>query len=434
MNALFINDPYPFGKIAVRILILIFVTAVFSGDNLYFWGKTQAEALNAEKYSSNTEIKNFENNDLNVRNVQKELWNSSLKKRYGNAPVRKVADGIVHIRFTKKINGYPVKINVAEINPNINSNIEIQPVLAGENLAEKATVRTISKKNNSTVAVNGSYFMPKSGIPLGLIMIDKKILTGPIYNRVALGITDNGFEMGRVSLDAKLTYGENILTVDNINVPRMLSSDVIVYDKNWGKNTPSPNKNCMIASVADGKILKTSSESTEIPENGFAISGPQEKLTEFLKQKEIPKKILKKAEQPQIILDIKTNPDWENVRHIISGGPYLVKNGNLYVDIKEQKFTSIAGKNPRTAVGYTKEGYFIIAVIDGRTKSSVGLNIYDLAKLMKNLGCYNAMNLDGGSSTVMQINGAIMNSPAVNGGIAVSNALTVNISEKLAQK
>ena len=433
MNALFIYDPYPFGKIAVRMLILFFAAAVFSGDNLYFWGRSEAEALNAENYSTNLQIKNSENEDLNTKKIQREQWNSSLKKRYKNAPVRHIEEGIAHIILTKRINGYPVKINVVEVNPKINSDIKIQPVLAGENLAEKATVRTISKKNNSKVAVNGSFFMPKSGIPLGLIMIDKKIISGPIYNRVALGIKADGFEMDRVSLDAKLTYGENILTVDNINVPRMLSSDVIIYNESWGKKTPSPNKNGIIATVSEGKILKMSYESTEIPENGFAISAPQEKITEFLQQKEMPKKFLRKTEQPVIVTDIKTNPQWENTEHIISGGPYLVKNGNLYVDIKEQKFTSIAGKNPRTAVGYTKEGYLIIAAIDGRTKSSVGVNLYDLGKIMKEFGCYNAMNLDGGSSTVMQINGNIVNSPVIKGGIAVSNALTVNISEKLAK-
>ena len=52
---------------------------------------------------------------------------------------------------------------------------------------------------------------------------------------------------------------------------------------------------------------------------------------------------------------------------------------------------------------------------------------------MKSFGCYNAMNLDGGSSTVMQINGNIVNSPTAKGGIPVSNALTVNIPQKLAQ-
>ena len=44
---------------------------------------------------------------------------------------------------------------------------------------------------------------------------------------------------------------------------------------------------------------------------------------------------------------------------------------------------------------------------------------------MKSLGCYNAMNLDGGGSSVMYFNGNTVNKPAVTGGIPLSNALVI---------
>ena len=433
MNALLTKDFYPIGKIAVRMLIIIFASAIFLGDNLYFWSKSAAETISTENYGASLEIRNPENIEKEVKETSKKLWNSSLKARYGNIPVRNVAEGIVHIKMTKKINGRPVKINVLEINNKINPDIEITPVLAGEKLSGKASIRSLSRKNNSVAAVNGSFFMPKTGVPLGILMVDKKILTGPIYNRVALGITENGFKMDRVSLDAKLTCGENILTVNNLNIPRMLSTDVIVYDGSWGKKSPAPPKNGVLAVVGSKQLIKLSYESVEIPENSFVISAPKDKIDEFIKQKEVKKFFGRKNINSEINFEIKTIPDWNDVKHIISGGPYLVKNGNLFVDCAEQKFNSIAGRNPRTAAGYTKDGYFIIVTIDGREKTSVGVNLYDLAKIMKSFGCYNAMNLDGGSSTIMQVNGNIVSSPSVKGGIAVSNALTVNIPQKLAQ-
>ena len=48
---------------------------------------------------------------------------------------------------------------------------------------------------------------------------------------------------------------------------------------------------------------------------------------------------------------------------------------------------------------------------------------------MKELGCVNAMNLDGGGSTVMYVNGRIVNTPQNQGGIALSNALTISNSQ-----
>ena len=87
---------------------------------------------------------------------------------------------------------------------------------------------------------------------------------------------------------------------------------------------------------------------------------------------------------------------------------------------------AISGKNPRSAVGYKNDGTFIIVTIDGREKDSVGMTLYELAKLMKNIGCEYAMNFDGGSSSAMYIKGKIVNSAINYEGIAVSNALTIS--------
>ena len=53
------------------------------------------------------------------------------------------------------------------------------------------------------------------------------------------------------------------------------------------------------------------------------------------------------------------------------------------------------------------------------------MTLNQLANLMKSLGCTNAMNFDGGSSTVMYIAGNVVNSPVNSGGVPISNALVV---------
>ena len=67
----------------------------------------------------------------------------------------------------------------------------------------------------------------------------------------------------------------------------------------------------------------------------------------------------------------------------------------------------------------------ILITADGREGASIGLTLYELATLMKQLGCINAMNLDGGGSTVMYINGKIVNKPPVQGGIPLSHTLLI---------
>ena len=72
-----------------------------------------------------------------------------------------------------------------------------------------------------------------------------------------------------------------------------------------------------------------------------------------------------------------------------------------------------------------------MVTIDGREETSVGAGLFELAKIMKSFDCEYAMNLDGGGSSTMQINGKIVNNPSIKGGIAVSNVLALNENERI---
>ncbi|RAI10546.1 MAG: hypothetical protein DKM24_06215 [Candidatus Melainabacteria bacterium] len=341
-------------------------------------------------------------------------FNNSIRNRYKNSMIYDVALGVKHIKLTKTINGRPVRINVVEINQKLNPNLQINPQLSSSRLASKSTITTLARKNNSLVAINGTYFKPQTGVPLGTLMINGKIYTGPIYNRVAMGIFDEGFDMARLELNAQVKSFKGNLKVDNINQPRMLSTHVIVYTPEWGSFAPPSPKYGKQIAVENGKIVSIGTQTMPIPHNGYVIVGPDERLSKLYRAKHVD-------------LDIKTIPNWDNVKHIISGGPYLVKNGEVFVDMTEQKLGAIGGKNPRTAIGYTQDGNFIMVAVDGREGASVGLTLKELAWFMKSIGCINAMNLDGGGSTVMYVNGRVVNMPKVKGGIALSNALTIDL-------
>lgn len=341
-------------------------------------------------------------------------FNNSVRNRYKNSMIYDVALGVKHIKLTKTINGRPVRINVVEINQKLNPNLQINPQLSSSRLASKSTITTLARKNNSLVAINGTYFKPQTGVPLGTLMINGKIYTGPIYNRVAMGIFDEDFDMARLELNAQVKSFKGNLKVDNINQPRMLSTHVIVYTPEWGSFAPPSPKYGKQIAVENGKIVSIGTQTMPIPHSGYVIVGPDERLSKLYRAKHVD-------------LDIKTIPNWDNVKHIISGGPYLVKNGEVFVDMTEQKLGAIGGKNPRTAIGYTQDGNFIMVAVDGREGASVGLTLKELAWFMKSIGCINAMNLDGGGSTVMYVNGRVVNMPKVKGGIALSNALTIDL-------
>ena len=347
-------------------------------------------------------------NYIKEEQVNRELiFDKNIKNKYSGAKIADVDNGIKHIKMVRYYNGQPVRINVVEICQGVNENLKIEPQIASETLASRRKISGIAQKDNAIVAINGGYFKPQTGVPLGTLMINKKVYTGPIYDRVAMGIFDNGYDMARVQLNASVDTNIGGLKIDNINQPRMLSTHTIVYTPEWGKvSPPSPKYGKQIV-VENGKLLKVSTEANIIPQNGFVVVGSAKNIDTIVKAKKFK-------------LNIKTNPGWDGVNHIISGGPYLIKNNEVYVDMTAQRLASIGGRNPRTAIGH-----LIMVTADGREGSSIGLTLLELAKLMREFGCVNAMNLDGGGSTIMYIKGQVVNKPAVQGGIPLSHVLTV---------
>lgn len=340
-------------------------------------------------------------------------FSEKIKNKYPKAVIIDIDRGIKHIKLTKYYDGKPVKINVVEIDRTLAKNYELTPALASDTLANRRTISTIAQENDAIVALNGTFFKPQTGVPLGTLMIDKKLYTGPIYDRVAFGIFDDGYDIARVQLNTILKHGDNVIKVDNINQPRMLSTYTLVYTSDWGKFTPPSPKYGTQVSVQNNKITNISTKSQEIPENGFVIVAP----AIALKNMQIG---------DNIKLEINTIPEWNNVRHIISGGPYLVKNGDVYVDMTAEKLGSIGGKNPRSAIGYTLDNDLILVAVDGREGNSVGMTLMQLGNFMKSIGCVNAINLDGGGSTVMYVNGKVVNTPQQSGGIPLSNAIVLS--------
>lgn len=341
-------------------------------------------------------------------------FDEKVKLSFPNAVIADVERGIKHITLTKYYDGRPVRINAVVIDLKLAKEFELRPALSSvsNNLTSRKTITTIAKNTNSIVALNGTYFKPQTGVPLGTLMIDGQIYTGPVYDRVTMGIFDDGFDMARVQFKSYLKTPKTSVKVDNINQPRMLATHVLAYSNAWGTTSPASPKYGFQIAVKDNKITGASYSSMTIPEGGYVIVGPEKLLRPLAFEKKIE-------------FELGRTPDWKKVKHIISGGPYLVKNSEVFVDMTAQKLGAIGGKNPRSAVGYTKDNEMILVAVDGREGSSVGMTLMQLANFMKSAGCVNAMNLDGGGSTVMYINGRVVNRPQVRGGIPISNALVL---------
>ena len=84
------------------------------------------------------------------------------------------------------------------------------------------------------------------------------------------------------------------------------------------------------------------------------------------------------------------------IQYGTSFGPVLLQNGQM-----TDSDTLESGVNPRTAVGQRSDGAFLLLVIDGRQVISLGATYLDEAEIMLEYGAVNAINMDGGSSSMM---------------------------------
>ena len=99
---------------------------------------------------------------------------------------------------------------------------------------------------------------------------------------------------------------------------------------------------------------------------------------------------------------------------IFSFGPGLVMDGEISVT-RDDEVERAQVTNPRTAIGVISPLHYLFVVSDGRTDESIGLSLYELAELMKELGCTSAYNLDGGGSSTIWFNGQVLNRPTTFG-------------------
>lgn len=122
-----------------------------------------------------------------------------------------------------------------------------------------------------------------------------------------------------------------------------------------------------------------------------------------------------------------------NTRALVSGFSQLVIEGEpaacedptaaaCFPDRKD-----LRERHPRTAVGLTRDRRnLILVVVDGRSEKSVGMFGTELAALLKHLGAWNAINLDGGGSSQMYVKGrGTINAPEVTERRKVLNHLGV---------
>jgi exopolysaccharide biosynthesis protein len=292
----------------------------------------------------------------------------------------------------------------------------------------RARVSDIADMQDAVAAVNGTYFA-YTGKPLGTLLIDKELVSSPIYDRTALIFSDdNQVYIDNIIINCYFLCPNRVrYDITGVNQGREKNA-VVLYTPAWGEKTGTDNDGLEIV-VSNSAVKEFRLGNSPIPDDGYVVSinGP---AVQFIGEN---LKVGDKIDTHIKIIPYTTSPS--SILHLISGGPRLVKNGVVYVSKHEERFkTDIAkGRAARTAIGITRDNKVLLVTVDGLPRGkgphngseSIGMTLEELADLMLNLGAVEAMNLDGGSSTTMWIQGKVINHPVSGSQQRVSNALIV---------
>ena len=259
------------------------------------------------------------------------------------------------------------------------------------------------------IGINADYFSYKTGMPMGTSIMNGEITTSLQGYIDAVGFRKDGTGFIRgLNLKTTVYHGENSANIECIN--KWYTKDYtpigIITDK-FGKTTKTTSE-CLflVCKPTDGTLSIGKTLTLEV-EDKFEYSGdvaiPDGRIILLINKTgyETDYNFLNNITVGETITITNTALDdsegiWGSAYNAIgTSAGRLLKNGEVGSGFE-------AGVAPRTAVGIKEDGTVIFYVIDGRQSGhSYGVQNTTLAKRLKELGCVDALNLDGGGSTAM---------------------------------
>ena len=315
--------------------------------------------------------------------------------------------------------------------------------ILGRETITNATRRLMDKKILSLAGVNGSFGIRedsygRGGMTFNLHIQNGELVSIPIsldkwgysppspWGETSFGVTPDGeFLMDRVQLNGQLRIDNaDTLPINAVNQICSSSCPVVLFTPRFGRKTLTRRSyeftlkklKLPLTGKYKSRFVVTDVNrrgNSVIPSDGVVIAIESRSARDWTK---------KISTSTKGTLEIALTPTkWQHVQQGVGGNLRLVRDGRIepeLVRFGETRGRSAsahrngASRHPRSALGFSDEKLFLIAV-DGRQHGySMGMTLYDMGKFFSELGIKHAINFDGGSSSALWALGGVVNSPA----------------------
>ena len=319
----------------------------------------------------------------------------------------------------------------------------------GPDLYHRETTSQLAAAGGATAAVNAGFFVldPASGAPgdpAGAGVYDGRVLSESTDGRPALVLHDDA----RGSAVRRLTWGgvarisDKAVALDGVDrVPGLVrncggdstdsptdlplhdltctdGSELVAFTPEYGGSTPAGDgrevvlEHGVVTAVRDGRGTALAPGQTSLQATGD----------------ELPVTTRLEAGGSPLATPRGTT--------VTNGGPLLVHDGEVHITQRQDGFVHpgdpsfaygwFVKRNPRTIAGVDAQGRTVLITVDGRSAGDLGLSVPEAADVARSLGLVDAINLDGGGSTTMVVNGSVISHPSdATGERPVGDALLI---------
>ncbi|TJX68316.1 hypothetical protein E8P77_02415 [Soehngenia saccharolytica] len=309
-----------------------------------------------------------------------------------------LSSGATHQKIQRFTTSGWMQINVIKINLT-DEYTQVKGMYNPEGLSLRDTVSNMVDKTGAIAGINGDYFnynpVPNS---LGTLINDSVMISSPIRSPYSLptfymDYNNNAF----IDYIDQTMSAKNLRTGKTINIStyNKVSTDqtvVTLLDRNWGPKSlgGTYNKELVEVLVLNGIVSekRVGGEPFNIPkeDNSYVLAVKNHLLNDLEVGDEIE-------------LSIVTKPDIFNIKTALGAGSIVLKDG-----VVTSTNIQSTGVHPRTGIGINKDNNVVYLVtVDGRHSSFKGIEQPMLGAILKDLGAYNGVNLDGGGSTTMAL-------------------------------
>lgn len=350
-----------------------------------------------------------------------------LPSGYQLTALRTIADGVSH-RSLRSAAG-PQAIEIIDVALDRCTTVRAVKGFAGAIGRERASVLLQRLSDSVTVlgGVNADFFLfTPPGVPTNAHISGRRVITGPNAQPVfALDISRRPY-LGTLQLHGEAALGEATYPIAGWN--RSAANGLALFDRNWGGRLDTAS--AVIEVLLSGDVprrvvsIDTTTAGLALPAGTVALVAGRGA------PRQLRAALMALRPGDPVVTNVRLAPIVP--LEAVGGRPIVVLDSALTLAARDTVAFAVT-RHPRTALGLSRDGTRLwLVTIDGRQPEyGIGMSLLELGTLMRDLGAVEAINLDGGGSTVMVTRNssgrlAVVNRPSDREGErAVANVLAV---------